>query len=167
MSQMKVFPNILVHQFLSGASVSGVEPAGSPLVDSEETLSRGRYRKYSDLTDGGRVSFPFPLTSVGFRIMNVLFNCPGITAAQLYIEDEAGVLVSAGAMAITNGLGYNEFRNGGILVGPDFKFQVVGTGTLSGAGKIEFHLGQGWGQPVPSEITTVGSQKLPPPMERT
>ena len=56
-------------------------------MDSGESIERGRYRKYSGLTDGGLIHIPDSLNQVGFSLRYIYVNIPGMTAITLNVVD--------------------------------------------------------------------------------
>lgn len=130
--------------------------------DSEETVRRGRYRMFSDLTDGGLIEISEAVARNGYSIKSVLINIPALTAANFNIIDRDGNSVSAGAITLTTGVGYNEWLNDGVIVAPGCKFQVVGTGSVTADGEIMFILGKGWGASMFDAAPQLGSSNLPP-----
>lgn len=159
-----------------GITVSGTSSSASVDVDgsvttigaadTEETIRRGRYRVYSGLTDGGLITIPESIAYQGYRIRNVLVNIPGLTAVDFYIVDRAGNDVSAGSISLTGGAGYNEWRNGGLIVAPGCKFKAVGTGTVTTEGEVMFIIGEGWGSSVYDQAGSLGASNRVPEMVR-
>lgn len=160
MAEIKVIPNVLIHEFSTGASLSGVAPTGGS--DSEETIKRGRYRRYYDLTDGGLVDIEESVAINGFRLKDVLISAPGITAAIFYVVDRDSNDVCAGSATITAGNGFVEWIEPGLLVAPGCKFKIVGTGTLSDAGRVMFILDSGWGASIFDFAPSLGRESRPP-----
>lgn len=156
---------------ITGGSSSAICDVDGAVVtiegeDSETTIRRGRYRVYSNLTDCGLITIPESVAFNGYRIRNALVNAPGISAVDFYIVDRDGNSVSAGSITLTSGAGYNEWRNGGLIVAPGCKFKAVGTGTASADGEIMFILGEGWGASIFDQAGELGSSNLPPGMVR-
>jgi hypothetical protein len=241
MALIKVIPNVLIHEFLTGASLSGVAPvnveysfdydneASGPFVvgdalswtggtglladlvdngttgsmtivlisgvvptdgltitgapsgatcdvdgvvtlvgdcDSNETIKRGRYRRYCNLADGGLIDIEESVAINGFRVKDVLISAPGITAVIFYVVDRDSNAVCAGSATVTTGNGFNEWIEPGLLVAPGCKFKVVGTGTLTDAGRIMFILDNGWGASVFDFAPSIGRESRPPGMDR-
>lgn len=133
------------------------------VLNTGESIERGRYLKYYKLTDGGLVDFPKPFD--GFRVISVLATLPGVTAINCFVVDQDGSPAFASGTTLTTGNGYLEWRNGGVLVPPSCKFKVVGAGTLSSAGQIMFVLGKDWGPSVFEGFPGLGKQNLPPGMQ--
>lgn len=165
MGEIKRVPEIVIHQIDSGGGFTGVLPNGT---DSEETLRRGRIRRYANCTDGGAFELPGDLNLLGFRMERVSWNLPGITGVDLFIKDPDGYLYLVGAM--TGAAGYFSWRNGGLIIpgypGWSFVADKAGGTTLSGDGSIMFTLGRGWGQPTFSQEGSIGRDERPPGMER-
>lgn len=149
----------------SGATgdVDGVPENG---YDSEETIERGRYREFIGLSNGGLVDINPPVSQRGYRVIYAMMNLPGITAVEFVVEDEIGGLYSGGITTPSAGKAYTEFIADGLLVPPNCKFKMVGTGTLSGAGRFMLVLGSGWGDNVFSDNPGLGMSNLPPGMQR-
>lgn len=115
------------------------------LVDSEETIRRGRYRKYDILDDGGLLSITEAVAIDGFSIMGVSISAAGLTAASFNIINRDSEEMHVGAItSLSSGNGFYEWRNDGLIVAPGCSFQVVGTGTLTSVGRILFIVGSGW-----------------------
>lgn len=136
-------------------------------ADTEETVRRGRYRVYSGLTDCGLITIPEEVAYQGYRIRNVLVRVLGLTDISFYVVDRDGNDVSAGTVTLSSGDGYNEWRNGGVIVAPGCKFKAVGTGTATADGEIMFIIGEGWGSSVFDQAGSLGASNLPPSMART
>jgi len=247
MADIKRIPNVLVHEFLSGASISGVTPegdsysfdydneAGGPftlgealswtggtgllaelvddgatgsmvivvdsgvapsdgleitggdssatcdvdgvvtsggLLDSNESVRRGRYRRYHHLIDGGLVDIDDinasgdPVAWNGHTVRNVLVSAPGITAVNFFIVDRDGNDVFAGTASVASGNAYYEWRNKGILVAPGCKFKIVGTGTLSDTGRVMFVIDKGWAASTFDDDPQLGKSNRPAGMVR-
>jgi hypothetical protein len=130
--------------------------------DSEETIRRGRYRVFSGLEDGGLIDIPETIARNGYSIKTVLVNIPTLTAVNFNIIDRDGNSVNAGYVTLTTGVGYKEWLNGGVIVPPDCKFQVVGTGSVTSDGQIMFVLGEGWGTSMFDAAPQLGASNLPP-----
>jgi len=128
--------------------------------DSKQDIERGRYRRYSLLSNGGLIDIPE--TSGGFRVINILVGTPGITAIKLSVVDLDGNDVSAGDLTVTTGRAYHEFRNGGLLVPPGCKFKIEGTGILSAVGQIMVVLGHGWRADVFADSFEIGNMNTSP-----
>jgi len=167
MAEIKVIPTVIVHQINNGGSLTGVAPVGSPLVDSGQTVRRGRYRKFSALTDGGLIDIPETVARNGYKILSVLVNIPGMSSASFYVVDRDGNDVGATSITLTGGVGYREWRNFGLLVAPGCSFRVTGVGTASADGQVMFVLGDGWGHSMFDSAPQLGSSSLPPSEERT
>ncbi len=241
MGNIKVIPNVLIHEFLIGASLSGVDPVGTeysfdydnessgPFVvgdalswtggtgllavlvdngttgsmiivltsgiaptdgltitgapsgatcdvdgivtligdfDSGETVRRGRYRRYYNLADGGLIDIDETIAVDGFKVRDVLITAPGITAVSFYIVDRDSKSVFAGSETPVSGNAFREWKDFGIIVAPGCKFKVVGTGTLSDAGRIMFILENGWSASIFDFATSLGRDSRPPGMAR-
>ena len=146
--------------------VDGDVVLDSDTSDSVETIRRGRYRQYSNLADGGLISIAEANAYNGYRVRNVLVSAAGLTAVSFYIVDRDGGSSNAGSITLTSGDGYNEWRNGGLIVAPGCSFKAVGTGTASAEGRIMFVLGEGWGSSAFDGALEIGSSNLPPGMVR-
>ncbi len=157
MSTIKTVPTVLVHKIDSGGTLSGAAPNGN---DSGESNFRGRYRVYDECTVGGLVELDQTLRC-GFRVEKVSWNMTGLTGVDLYLVDPDGFEYWFGG-----GTGANnayEWRDGGLLVPPDFTFKAVSQGgTLSADGAVMFVIGQGWKQTTFENNTRLGVSKLPP-----
>jgi hypothetical protein len=135
--------------------------------DSVQTVRRGRYRLYSDLTDGGLVDIAEEDATNGFGIRSVLINVPGITSLQFSIVDRDGNAVSAGTELLSGGGGYIDWKGAGVVVPPGCKFKATGVGTVSSAGEIMFVFCPGWRASIFDNSVQLGSSNLVPDMDRT
>lgn len=165
MGEIKVFPSVFVQQFASGAKVEGVAPTPTT-SDSGETLYRGRYRQFSDLTNGGLFGLPAAICPGGFRVMSILMSLPGITAINVFVNDANDKDFFAGSPSINSGNSYAPYLDMGLLIPPSCKLKIVGTGTLSGAGRIMIVTEQGWGNSVFVDSPSLGACEMPPTMKR-
>ena len=152
---------------VSSGATCDVDGDTADAMDSQQSIQRGRYREYIGLTAGGLVELPSALDGEGFTVVNVRLNLPGVTAVSFRVVDPSGAEYSADSITPTAGLGYFEWRNGGIIIPPGCGFKVVGTGTLSSAGQIMFVLSKGWGQNLFTSSGGIGVESLPPSMRRT
>jgi hypothetical protein len=157
---MTTMPAVLIQRFALGGAITGVSPVGT-LVDSEETIYRGRIRKISGLTDGGLVDVDTSIVC-GYRVSSILASVPGVTALAFHVVDHDGHSTYAGTLSLTSGNGYIDWRNNGILVPPGFSFKVIGTGTLSGDGQIMFVFANGWHQSGFENASILGKSISPP-----
>lgn len=149
------------YRVVSLGALTGVAPDGT---DSEEGEHRGRYRIWTGCSDGGLVEFPTSIRG-GFRVERVSWNLPGLSGVDLYVVDPDGVLFLVGQY--TGSEGYFEWRNGGTLVAPRFKFAAVSQGgSLSDIGRVMFVLGQGWGQTTLEQAKELGREGRVPDMQR-
>ena len=158
----QVIPAVVVQEILDTNDVTGVAPVGASMTDSEETLHRGRYRKYESCDDGGEVLVD---ALAGNTITSVSWNLPGLTAVDIYREDDDGVKYLLHNS--TSAQGTYDPRSRVAFVPPGWKIRVIGTGTLSADGRLMVTLGDGWGQPAPSQIGSIGRSARPPGLVRS
>lgn len=156
MSDILCIPDVIIHQINNGGTLTGVTPNGT---DNGESLLRGRYRLYTNCTNGGLIEMDSSLKD-GFRIERVSFNLTGVTAVNLYVRSPQGIDFLVGDY--TGAAGYYEWRQGGTLVPPGFTFKAVATGTLSAAGGIMFVLSQGWKESAYQSNNVLGREVSPP-----
>jgi len=167
--ELAVGVNPAIGDTLTGATSGAtcvVANTQSATINTGELIERGRQVVFFKLSNGGLFEFPVGVSRLGFRVVNALVNLPGITAVKFKVVDQWGADYGAGIPSITAGEAYQEFRNGGLLVPPNCKFKVVGTGTLSGAGQIMLILGQGWSESAFSDAPELGKSNVPPGMQR-
>lgn len=164
MGEIKSIPTVITHEIGAGGSL-GLLPDGT---DSEETISRGRYRIWTAGTQGGKIEFPSPLNLSGFRVERCSWSLPGVVGIDLFLVDPDGISFLVGQM--TGADGFYEWRGGGTLVpgGDGWSFEAVAQGgALTAVGRIMFVLAQGWGQPTLSQTGVLGRENLPPTMQRS
>lgn len=135
-------------------------------TDNNETVRRGRYRAYSNLSDGGLVTIPESVAYQGYRVRQVFVTIPGMTAIDFYVVDRDGYSVSAGSVSLTSGSGYKDWTNYGVLVAPGCKFRVVGTGAATAVGEIMMVMVDKWQASIFDQAGELGSSNLPPGMVR-
>lgn len=147
---------------LATADVSGTPKDAS---DSGDLFQRGRYKEFSGLSSGGLIDIPEGVAHDGYKILNLLISLPGISVAELLIIDTAGDEQHAGFVTLTSGKGYQEFRNGGLLVAPGCQLALKCTGTLSAAGRFMMNLGKGWPESAFDGLFGLGKSGETPPGE--
>ena len=158
-----VLPSIFIERFEVGGAVDGSDPAGSAFKDSAQTIKRGRYRVLSGLDNGGLVDIQ--VGNLGYRMMYFSCELQGISDIQLSIIDIDNFKVSVGDLTLTNGRGYVDFRDGGVLIPPDCKLEVAGTGLVSVKGEFLLGLNNGWSPSMYAENYELGKSVLPPSPE--
>ena len=162
MSEIRRIPQVLLQAVKNGGSISGVEPSGVELVDSEETLFGGQYRKWSFCTAAGLFQLPAVLR-YGWRLERLVWNLPGVGGIKIYVVDDDAVsyeLITTTAVAGQ----YTPQENGGLLVLPGWAIKVVGTNALSGAGRLVAFASSGWRTDA-FEVKVLGEGLLPPPKQ--
>ena len=127
----QVIPSVVVHEILNGNNITGVAPVGGSMVDSEELLFKGRYRKYTSCVDAGEVLVD---ALTGSTLTSVSWNLAGITLVNIYREDDNGVLYLLNTS--TDAQGSYDPRMNTALVPPSWKIRVICTGNLSANGRI-------------------------------
>jgi len=137
------------------------------VLDSNESIRRGRYRQFSGLSDGGLVNILEDDAWNGFKIRSVLMSVPGITAVDFFITDRQSHDIFSGSASISSGNAYHDWRDLGLLVAPGCSFKIVGTGNLSSFGKIMIILDRGWASDVFDSAIQLGRDNRPPGMVRT
>jgi len=160
MTETQVIPAVVVQELKKGKTLTGVLPSGASMVDSLETLFRGRYRKYEQCDACGKVPVG---TKKGASIISVSWNLPGTTAFNLYREDDDSVLYLLHNSTAVSG---SYFPESYALIPPTWNIVAKATGTLSDDGRIMFVLAGGWTQTVPSQVGTIGRSQRPPTMQR-
>lgn len=166
MGAINTIPAVLIHRILNGGGLSGVAPVGSPLVDSGETIRRGRYRKYSDLTDGGLIDIAEAIAHEGFTVQRVYVSMPGVTGIDLFVVDRDGDDSFVGNITLTAGNGYAEWEAPGIFIPPGCQFKAKSLQALTADGQLVFILGNGWDIAVFDEFPSLGRDNRPPGMDR-
>ncbi len=156
----QVRPAVVVQELVSTKVLTGVPPSGVGMVDSQETLFKGRYRKYEQCDACGEVSVG---DKKGGSIISVSWNLPGITAFNLYRQDDDSVLYLVHNSTAVSGSYLPENR---VFIPPTWKIIAKATGALTENGRVMFVLAGGWNQTVPSQISTIGQQQRPPTMQR-
>lgn len=136
------------------------------ISDSVETIKRGRYRRYNYLLDGGLIDISEANAHDGYKVRSILISAPGITAVNMFVIDRHSNAVFAGSETPTAGNAYHDWKDLGLVVAPGCKFQVVGTGTLSAAGRIMFIIDRGWSHDEFDSMPQLGSSNRPPAMQR-
>lgn len=169
MYTVQVNPAIVVHNFVSGASVTGVAPTGKAMVDSQETLWRGRIRKYSNCDDGGLVAVA---PRMGSTITRVTWNLPGISELQIFRMDDDDILytlytASKDITLLDETSGIFMPQDNEVFIPPDWFVVAVATGSLSDVGAIAFDFEIGWDQNAPdTDAGTIGVSTRPPGQAR-
>lgn len=152
----EVIPTIVVHEVASGSTMDGTAPDGT---DSEETVSRGRVRRFAAGTHGGLFVAP-PV--IGMSVFNVSWNLPAAappTVVVSLVDMDNVEYVIQSFTATTSGT--VSFSSKGILVPPDWKIKVATTSACNAAGRVTLCMGRGWGQPTMGWDTTFGKSARP------
>jgi hypothetical protein len=113
-----VISDILIQEIMGGSTLTGVAPNGN---DTEETLFRGRIRKWLAGTLGGEFAVN---ALVGIRIEQVSWELPAASApnVSIYLVDDDDVEYLIDTQNVASG-SYSQ-TNGGFLVPPTFKVRV-------------------------------------------
>lgn len=159
MGEIKRIPWVMLQEVASGNDVTGVAPAGGSMVDSEETLYRGQYRKWTACTDAGLFALPGTLDA-GWRMERLVWTLTGLSAVKVNLVDEDAVVYQLLSSSAASG-NYAPGENGGLLVLPGWSVQVVGTGTLSADGRLIAFAAPGWRTDI-FNAKILGEGALPP-----
>lgn len=150
-----VIPVVVIHDVATGGQIDGTATNGT---DSEETLFRGRIRKFTSGTKGGLFTAP---AQIGMRVRNVMWNLPaGATpTVTISLVDGDGFAYVLNTMAAVSSA--VEFRNEGVLVPPGWKLKVASTHVCTAQGRVLVLLDRGWSVGPFDVMATLGKETLP------
>lgn len=164
MAAIKRIPQVALQAFLNGGSVTGVAPAGAPVVDSNETIFRGQYRKWEGCTDGGLFLFPSAdCLNASWRLERLIWNLPGSGGVTISIVDDDGMTYELATVAADEGQWFPE-ENHGLLLLPDWGVIVVAGAGLTGDGRLVAFAAPGWRTDA-FEARILGEEAYPPPKQ--
>lgn len=131
-------PAVAILQVANGVQLADVAPVvPAPIDDSADRILRGRLRRWSNATAGGRFDVD---QQWGSRLCSIEFNVPGTTLAVDLVDDVTGVTIPIFISAAATGV-VNFFTD--ILVPPGFHVACTTPGAVTANGEVVVEFGQG------------------------
>ena len=158
MAEIRRIPQVMVHEVAIGGVFSGVASDGA---DSNETLYRGRLRKWLAGTVGGLFVLPTAFEP-GWGINRILWSATGMGGVSINIIDDDGFIYPVASVVGDAGT-WVPPDSGGLLILPGWSVQVAGTNPLGADGRVVVEMGRGWGQDVFGvSASLLGEEQVPP-----
>lgn len=155
MADILRIPQVWTHEVANGGAFTGVAPDG---VDTEETLYRGRYRKWAAGTVGGLFTLPAATFRAGWALDRVVWNATGIGAVTVNLIDDDAFVYPLVTVAAASGT-WVPPDSGGLLVIPGWSLQVVGVNPLGADGRVVVVTTRGWNQELYDTIPLLGREQ--------
>jgi len=131
-------PMVAILQVANGVQLADVAPVVPvPNDDSADRILRGRLRRWSNATAGGRFDVD---QQWGSRLCSIEFSVPGTTLSVSLVDDVTGVTIPIFISAVAAGV--MDFDTD-ILVPPGFHVACTTPGAVTAVGEVVVEFGQG------------------------